>query len=182
MSDSSSTDLLADALATTGAIIAGVRPDQEHLPTPCEQFDVQQLVSHLVGWSLSFAGRLSGQPWEADPNAYVAGADAAQQFTRAGAQIVQAYREELPSSSELPIGMLVMEFVTHGWDLAQATGQQAPFTEEQADAGLAFGLPMLKPEYRGPGLAFGEIVPTSADDDSLAHLLAFLGRDPHWTS
>jgi len=173
-------DLLQDTLSECGSIIAGVSTDQSSLPTPCTEFTVEQLVSHLVGWAISFAGRLTGEPSDADPNAYQAGVHPDAEFDRAARVIVQAYLSDLAPTREMPVGFLLMEYVTHGWDLATATGQAVHFSEEAADSGLAVGRSMLKPEYRGPGQAFGEEVHTSHDDNAVERLVAFLGRDPHW--
>ena len=40
--------LLDRAISQTGAIVAGVRTDQAGLPTPCSEFDVRQLLNHMV--------------------------------------------------------------------------------------------------------------------------------------
>ena len=41
--------VLDRAIATGGAVIAGVRPDQLTAPTPCPEMDVRAMLSHLVG-------------------------------------------------------------------------------------------------------------------------------------
>lgn len=41
-------DDLATAIALAGRTLAAVRPDQYDAPTPCEDFDVRRLSSHLV--------------------------------------------------------------------------------------------------------------------------------------
>src|SRR5579862_2078514 len=43
------------AAAQTEAIIAAVRPDQAGLPTPCTDWDVRTLVSHMAGGVLRIA-------------------------------------------------------------------------------------------------------------------------------
>ncbi len=55
-STSSTTHLFIDprpildrAIATGGAVIAGVGPDQLTAPTPCPEMDVRAMLSHLVG-------------------------------------------------------------------------------------------------------------------------------------
>jgi hypothetical protein len=40
--------LLTRALDQAGAVIAGVRPEQASLPTPCRSWDVRTLVNHVV--------------------------------------------------------------------------------------------------------------------------------------
>ena len=171
---------LESVLADTETLIGGVLPDQRHLRTPCADFDVAQLVDHMVGWAGSFAARLSGREPDLDPNTFHAGGDPGEQFHGFCADIVAGYRRpgEAPS---LPVGILLMDFLGHGWDLAKATGQPVPYTDRQANTALAAGRQMLKPEYRGPGKAFGLEVPAPQGSTAVQQLVAFLGRDPAWT-
>ena len=61
-------DRLRPVLAETEAIIAGVKPDQMALPTPCPDYTVSQLVDHLTGWADNFAARVSGKEPANDPS------------------------------------------------------------------------------------------------------------------
>ena len=172
-------DLLESVLAKTGSVIAGVRPGQTQLPTPCPDYDVARLVDHLLGWAHSFAARLDGATFAGDPNQYRAGPDPAAEFGVAARTMVAAYRDGR-EQARLPAGLLVIEFLTHGWDLATATGQPVTFTSAEAEMGLDAGRQMLKPEYRGPGKTFGEQVPVPGSGGAVDRLLGFLGRNPHW--
>jgi uncharacterized protein (TIGR03086 family) len=175
-------DLLESVLDKTEGIIAGVRPDQVRLPTPCADFDVARVVDHLVGWASSFAARLSGGTFEGDPNDYRAGADPVADFHDAAGTIAGAYRDGGEAAAQLPVGILLMEFVVHGWDLATATGQTVSFTPAEADRALDTGQQMLKPEYRGPGKTFGYEAEVPDSASSVDRLVAFLGRSPGWTT
>ena len=175
----SETDLLESVLARTGDTLAGVRADQLGGPTPCAEFDVAALVDHLVGWARSFAARLTGGAEDGPPDQYCSGDRPAEEFHAAGAQIVRAYREGTEAAAKLPIGVLVMEFMTHGWDLATATGQDAGYPSAAAEFALEAGRGMLKPEYRGPGKSFGPEVAVTDSADPVERVVAFLGRDPH---
>jgi len=175
-------DLLESVLDETQATIASVAPGQEHLPTPCPDFDVSRIVDHLVGWAHSFAARLTGGSDPGDPNDYRAGASPAAEFQQAAQAIVAAYREGSEPSRKLPIGFLIMEFLVHGWDLATATGRSAEFRPAAADLALATGRQMLQPEYRGAGKSFGDEVEVSDAAGPVDRLVAFLGRDPGWHS
>ena len=177
---STDTDLLESALEKTAGVIAGVRPEQAHLPTPCTDFDVARVVDHMVGWAGSFAARLSGEPVDADPNDYRAGPDPAAEFRIAARSIVRAYREGGAAAGGLPVGVPLIEFVAHGWDLATATGQPVTYTSAEADRALDAGRQMLEPAYRGPGKKFGYEADVSPTAGPVEQLVAFLGRDPGW--
>ena len=179
--EASEIDQLESALRRTEAILAGVRADQAALPTPCADYDVARLVDHLVGWASSFAARVTGSTFEGDPNDFRAGADPAGEFRAAARSIVGAYRSGRPEAEKLPVGMLLMEYVGHGWDLATATGQPVTFTAAEAEPALRTGREMLKPEYRGPGQAFGLEAEADEAAGSVERLVAFLGRSPAWT-
>lgn len=179
--DAPEIDQLESALDRTEAILAGVRVDQAELPTPCAEYDVARLVDHLVGWATSFAAKVTGGTFEGDPNDFRAGADPAREFHTAAQTIVAAYRAGRPEAEKLPVGMLLMEYVGHGWDLATATGQPVTFTTAEAEPALKLGQQMLKPEYRGPGQAFGLEAEAGEAAGSVERLVAFLGRSPGWT-
>jgi uncharacterized protein (TIGR03086 family) len=173
-------DLLESVLDETEATIASVTPGQEHLPTPCPEFDVARIVDHLVGWANSFAARLSGRSVTADPNDYRVGGNSATEFHQAAQTIIGAYREGGEQSQKLPLGFITMEFLVHGWDLATAIGSSVRFQPAAADLALVTGRTMLQPEYRGPGKSFGYEVEVPDAAGPVDRLVAFLGRDPGW--
>src|SRR3712207_3404116 len=61
--------VLSRALDQAGDVLAAVRADQLHLPTPCADWDVGQLVAHLVDAPVRFLEMARGeQPdWSAGP-------------------------------------------------------------------------------------------------------------------
>lgn len=171
-------DLLADALKVTEQIIAGVGPEQVDLATPCTQYDVRQLVDHLVGFATSFADKASGVTPAADPAATKAGADPGADYHRASERLVDGYRDAPEDAT--PVGVVLMETITHGWDLAKATGQPTPYPEEPVAAALSAGEGMLSPEYRGDDKPFGDEVQVPQSASALDRLVGFMGRDPQW--
>lgn len=71
----------------------------------------------------------------------------------------------------------VQEVVTHGWDLASATGQQTELDPELATWVLALARRILPPEPRGvAGIPFGPVVPVPDDAGVYARLAGWLGR------
>ncbi|PRY22758.1 hypothetical protein [Pseudosporangium ferrugineum] len=71
--------------------------------------------------------------------------------------------------------------MTHGWDLATATGLPWQPDEATAERALAYYRETIKPEWRGPGMPFGPEFPVSPDASALERVIAFAGRDPAWT-
>jgi uncharacterized protein (TIGR03086 family) len=174
----SDVDLAEKVLRETEATIAAVRPDQLHEPTPCSDYDVADLINHLVGWARSFAARFTGDPLAEDPNEYHTGENPALEFHQAAETIVSAYRTAAEPTEQLPAGFIVMEFLTHGWDLAAAINRSADFPANAAELGLKTAKDMLKPEYRGSAfLPEFDVRPTAGTVDQL---VAFMGRNPGW--
>jgi uncharacterized protein (TIGR03086 family) len=187
-------DLLDTVLDKTGGLVAGVRPDQRSLPTPCPEYDVAALLDHLVEWMQRFATGAEGSAGgdgaggsEAGPEPEVDAPPAAQ-FSEAADRAVAAFRggaTERPvkvAQAELPgravVGLMLMEYIGHGWDLAKATGQPVPYADDEAAAALAAGTGMLTDDYRGPDKAFGRVVPVPAEASAVDRLVGFLGREP----
>lgn len=179
--------LLEGVLAGATSLIAGVPEGAGSGRTPCPAFDVTRLTDHLVGFMRRFESVLSGREPE-DSAAYVAGSDPAAEYAKAAAGAVAALRSG-DRPVELTSGLLprsqvycimLLEYTVHGWDLARATGQSVPYTEEQISAALAGSPRVVLPEYRGEGRNFGTEVPVPPDTSSLDRLVAFTGRDPGW--
>lgn len=169
--------LLESVLTKTEALIAEVGPEQHLLRTPCPDLDVQGLVDHLVGWAREFARRLHGEESDEDPTAYRS-ADPPAEFEQAARRIRAGVRAS--DSPAVPPGLLLMELITHGWDLATATGEPVTYSDAEAEAALAAGRRLLKPEYRGG--SFGPEVEPPDDATAVERLVAFLGRDPRWSA
>ena len=179
------------AMAQTESIVAAVGPGQLGLPTPCAEYDVRALLSHIVGGLNRVAiagegGDALARPARADdvPDdgwlaAYRAAADRA-----AAAWTDDA---KLDALVELPWGKVpgriamagyAQEILTHGWDLARATGQPTEGDPELASWALAGAKRILPPEARGADVPFGPVVQVPPGAGPYAQLAAWLGRQP----
>jgi uncharacterized protein (TIGR03086 family) len=130
------------AAGAADAVIAGVRPDQLDVDTPCSEWTVRQLLNHLVGGTLLFQRMTTGgEP--VDRSADFLGADPAEAFRTGVAQLRAAFvadgamtRVVTTPFGERPVAVLVdmrvTEMMTHGWDLAKATGQSTDLDPELA--------------------------------------------------
>jgi uncharacterized protein (TIGR03086 family) len=179
------------AMTQTGSIVAAVRPDQLGLPTPCTEYDVRALLSHIVGGlnrialvgegagALAVPARADGVPDD--------GWLAAYRSARARAAAAWADDATLDALVEVPWGKVpgrialsgyVQEILTHGWDLARATGQPTELDPGLASWVLAVARRILPPEPRGGEIPFGPVVAVPPGAGPYAQLAAWLGRQP----
>ena len=172
----------------TVIVARGVRPEQFDEATPCSDWNVQQLMNHLIG-SLEYFGRQgqgkdAGRPEPPSPASYEqtvrrlqeAARATAKAWSRPGAlqQTVKTGFGDMPGS--ILASMAVSEMLAHTWDLAKATNQKVPGTDIELDDVLAVMHDTLKPEMRQP--SFEAEVPAPAAAAPIERLVAFLGRQP----
>ena len=168
------TEQLADALERTGRLIAGIRPDQWNLPTPCTEWDVRALVDHLVNGNTVYARALGAEiapTSEYDPSA--AAVLHAFRQPDAMSRVVQVPFGRVPGAVALHLRLT--ELLVHGWDVARATGQQTDFPEALAEQELEFSRGALGsiPPDRSP---FAPSRPAADTAPALDRLVACLGR------
>ena len=166
-------------------VVRSVRPDQLELPTPCDDFNVGDVLSHVAVWVQVFDGAVNDRELDFDPMTASVDAGWGDVLNRAGASIVAGLRERgidremvmtaNPMPGEFILNMLLMEYVGHGWDLAWALGIAPPHTDAEAEIALAAAQAIIQPQYRGTGM-FDEIVEASADASAHDRFAGFLGR------
>ena len=174
-------DDLESVLRSTATLLAGVTPDMGPRTTPCTEFDVEHLVDHVLTWSHDYAVRVAPTPPPPSPPATSGEAGHRAEALDAHADaIVAGYRAGTPGALQLPVEILLMDYLGHGWDLAMSTGQPTAFPESASVRALAAAQQMLTPEMRGD--SFGPAVAVPDDAATLDRLVAFLGRDPGWSA
>ncbi|HET6771749.1 MAG TPA: TIGR03086 family metal-binding protein [Acidimicrobiales bacterium] len=181
-------ELLSGIMTKTGDLIAGMPPGTEHGQSPCPDYDASGMVRHLVGWVRWFGAAANGRAFDGDPSDVEVSDDPAAQFRASADALVAGWREQgfdrevamtgAPQPAESVFNMTLMEYLTHGWDLAVATGQPVPYTEAEAQEVLRRAEGTLPAQYRGGDMPFGEIVPVPDDAPAIDRLVGFMGRDP----
>jgi uncharacterized protein (TIGR03086 family) len=175
-----------------GELVRAVNPDQWTDPTPCSEWDVRALVSHVHGETLwvpeLFEGktiaevgdRLDGDLLGDDPVAAWDGSigPAIDAIGEPGAmpRIVHLSFGDVPG--QVYTDQLFSDLVIHGWDLAKGIG--ADDTLDPAWVELLFA--EFKPrerELKSFGL-YGDTVTPPADADLQTQLLAVVGRSRTW--
>ena len=173
------------------ARVAGIGQDDWERATPCSEWDVRALVSHVVGEDLWTTPIAEGRTMEEVGDRFdgdVLGDDPQGAASRAAEGAVAAVAEHLPgqgtvhlSFGEVPIDEYVWQVATdhliHSWDLACATGQDRTLDAEVVDAVSAW-FAEREDMYRAAGVVGPR---TDADGDGQSHLLAGFGRDPGWS-
>ena len=74
------------------------------------------------------------------------------------------------------VQQLIIELLSHGWDLAKATGQGTDLAPDVAEDTLAVVRSWYRDQPRGPGNAFGPEQPVAVGASAADRLAAYLGR------
>lgn len=173
------------------ALIASVDPGRLGAPTPCTEWDVRDLLEHVVDGTQRMA-----ELGERGPGAYMeeetprrvpddgwaeAYAEARGRFRAAWADDTSLDGTYIVPWGEVPgrgvIGAEVQETVMHAWDLARAVGATDRLDERLALAVLPFAQEILPPERRGGVTPFAPVRSAPEGADGYVRLAAWLGRD-----
>lgn len=169
----------ADALAD---VVRAIEPGQLANPTPCSEFDVRELVHHLLYWgpSLEGAGRKENVPPSDVDTADWRGALLAQLAGTVEAWAPASAWEGTTSMGPAQVvgEMLVGELVVHAWDLARATGRPLDLPDDLV-AYVYDGIAAGADQGREMGV-YGPEVPVPPDASLLDRVLGLTGRDPAW--
>ncbi len=145
------TDIAArhrDALGATRRVVAGVGRDQWSEPTPCAEWNVGQLLNHIIAgnWWAAELGRGAtieqvGSKLDGDQ----LGDDALGSYDRSAEAAAAAF--EAPGALDAPCavsygpvpgsvyaGHRFIDVLIHGWDLAAATGQDRTLDPKLVEA------------------------------------------------
>jgi uncharacterized protein (TIGR03086 family) len=173
-------------------VVAAVPGTAWGAPTPCTEWTARQVLNHAridqQGYGLAITGgRPDSDPFApadalaADPSAELDEVLRMVSDTYAG---LPAGADEVPT----PLGPLpprlaaaaaAMDAAVHAWDIAVATGQDAPLTEELAE-GIWPLAERLVDHLRDSYRVFAPARKTPDGSGRADALLAFLGRDPQW--
>jgi uncharacterized protein (TIGR03086 family) len=176
---------LGRAFDAVGGLISNIRADQWSAPTPCTDWTVRQVVTHLIGMNRVFAALLADQPPPPRPSADHVEEDPVSAYRDSAAALQAAFGRPgvLERAYPGPLGtatgaerlkIRLYDLLAHGWDLAQATEQPADLPDDLAAQSLAFARTQLTEQAR-PG-RFGPAQTVAEQAPAIERLVAFLGR------
>ncbi|MEV7095545.1 TIGR03086 family metal-binding protein [Amycolatopsis sp. NPDC051045] len=175
-------DLAASAVTD---LVAAIGPGQWTLPTACADWDVRAVVNHLAHgnakvafWAGTGPPAPDGDHLGAAPaEAFAASVAAAREVLAAPGLFARTVTTPL---GEVPgvflVHMRVNEYVVHGWDIADATGQPTDLLPDLATQALTQWRSRFGSAPRQPGGPFGPEVPAPPEATAADRLAAFLGR------
>jgi uncharacterized protein (TIGR03086 family) len=182
----SANDDLTQAASGFSVLLGGTKAAQLSLATPCSEWDVSQLIQHVLAGTDRFTSLLRSEDeteqlrvWpNGDPR--IAFDDSFADFRTAisapGAlDGTYAHRVGDVDGHRLVL-MRMNEFLVHSWDLAQATNQPSPFADSFAEVGLANAELILAERPREEGGTWSPSRNTPNGASAFDQLAAFCGR------
>jgi uncharacterized protein (TIGR03086 family) len=171
-----------------GGVVGNLGPEDLDRPTPCAEFTVRGVLEHMIGGATAFAAAYRGEtPDAVDTTDVLAtfgpameGLGAAISAPGALTRTVAAPFGEV--DGETFARFIALDGLVHGWDLANATGQDYEPTPELVEAVRTFAAGVL--DALRDGEAFAAAVEPPAGASPIIELVAFTGRTPTkgWTA
>ncbi|MGW3116581.1 TIGR03086 family metal-binding protein [Streptomyces sp. NPDC001107] len=186
-------EVLTRAHAYLAEVVAGVPERAWGAPTPCSEWTVRQVLNHARIDQQAYGLAITGGRPDSDPfhPADALDGDPAAELDKVLRAVADAYAG-LPADAEqapTPLGPMpvplaaaaaAMDAAVHAWDIAVATGQDRPLSGELAE-GIQPAAERLVDHLRDAYQVFAPARELAPGYDSAEALLAFLGRDPHWS-
>lgn len=176
------------ATAWVTGLLSTVREDQLHLPTPCEEYDVRTLSSHLLGT----VGRVIAiaELGDAESVPPLAAEHDAETFAQLAERAQRAWAEDtlLDKAVTVPWGQAlgrealwgyIGEALVHGWDLAVATGQPSEADPALVEPTAAQVRRFIPADARVPGVPFSPVVQPRPEAGPTERLANWSGRSAH---
>jgi uncharacterized protein (TIGR03086 family) len=169
------------ALAAIQPVLRGLTQADRPKPTPCADFSCHELTEHLMTSMVGLGAMADTSVSEPTDHAGLE-----DKVSRMAAEAIEGWRKvdlngtvRHPSGNDMPAGLaagiLPVEILLHGWDLAQASGQELKVSDEVVgfirtlSEGLIPG---------GRGSSFADEVTPAEGASSMEQFAAYAGRTP----
>jgi uncharacterized protein (TIGR03086 family) len=180
-------ELTARALHELAETVALIEPGHWESPTPCELWDVRELLEHIVAVNRKYEHIPAGDPWLPGLKDVDLGDNPARTYRESIAPFLAAWRRpdvlnqtvltqgDRQVAAELVLLAHLRETLVHGWDLAVSIGRAAPFDDAVVRACLESVA--RTPEVRPDGIGYADAVPAPPGSPPIVELAARYGRD-----
>jgi len=187
----------AAAVRASLTLVSRTGPADQDRPTPCADWTLHGLLSHMTAEHHGFAAAAAG---DADPARWKPrrpGPDPAADYRAAATAVLDAFAAPGAPDREFPLPLFpgapavpgrraisfhFVDYVVHSWDVARTLETEVPGLDGNLlDAALAVAMAVPDGEHRlTPGAAFAPAVAAPSNAGPLEALVARLGRDPGW--
>ena len=169
-------------------------------PTPCEGWNLLDLLAHMTAQHRGFAAAARGfgadmETWRADSVVDAVRSEPDRTYSEAAFNVLDAFAADgtadapfaLPEfgdgavfPGEMAMGFHFVDYAVHGWDVAAALGVPYELPADVVAAVLPLALFVPDGDFRtGDGAPFAPAVEPSGTDD-FDQILRHLGRRPEW--
>jgi uncharacterized protein (TIGR03086 family) len=186
----------AEAVRASVALVAHAAAADLALPTPCADWTLHGLITHMAAQHYGFAAASAGDGDPARWRTRRFGGDPVAAYRASAEAVLAAFRAEGVLDREFPlpefaagpafparqaISFHLVDYVAHSWDVARTLGLDVRFSPELLEAALGVALAVPDGDARhAPGAAFAPAV-TRQGGPRLDQVVAALGRDPGWS-
>ena len=186
-----------DALAVQASteLVGRARQADMARPTPCADWTLHGLISHMAAQHYGFAAAAAGDGDPARWRPRRLGSDPVADYRAAARTVLAAFsapgvmdrRFPLPEFAAGPdfparqaVSFHFVDYVVHSWDVARSLGLEADFPGEVLEAALRVAEAVPAGDARlAPGAAFAPAV-ARPGGPLLDRVVAVLGRAPGW--
>ncbi len=175
------------AMAGFGEVLRTVTDEHLELATPCAEWDVQALISHVVLGDAAVPALFDGRPLDDQvavdramlghsPMAAWRGTALAaiEAFRRPGAMEQMVDHPVGRRTGRVVAGFRLVDVLGHTWDLATAIGTDLELPHDLADAALDFLFPMV--DQLAASNVFGPPFEPAPDATAGQRFVALIGR------
>ena len=188
------------AVLNSIALVDSVRAADLDAPTPCAGWKLADLLAHMTAQHRGFSAAARGfgadaDIWRADAVMGAITADPGGTYADAARDVLAAFADDaaIQASFALPefgpnatfpgaiaIGFHFIDYVVHGWDVAESLGAVYALPDDVVDAALPLAFAVPDGDFREtPGAPFSRAVDTPSTTN-LDRILRHLGRSPDW--
>jgi uncharacterized protein (TIGR03086 family) len=191
------------AVAASVDAVSAVTLDQLANRTPCADWNLADLIAHMVVQNRGFAAAARGNGadlpvWDPATAAGEVALDPVTAYADSATEVLDAFAADGVSEMEfalpdfgpgatfpaaIAIGFHFVDYVVHGWDVARSVGATFELPKEVVAAVLPLALAVPDGAFRSAAASpFHPAIAVDGRVDDMDRVLTHLGRSPGWTA